>query len=236
MLPRPQLLDRISTGAPRPWVIELPVLLKRVKNPIPLLAKAVDYPAARAAHGERAGRYVTNCLVGFDCVRGDWGGPVGDGEVSDITLAWTLTVLRKDSGGLATYCDVRCEVRLTNGVDGIQRGEPDGVESPPRGRIEISGYEAPSDHYSNVPAITRSARGDHAEATDDRRFLHYFRIRTQANEEGAVTNALYGKINGQLNGDFRYYLNLKPNDRNVEFDPKRNLLTEVSRAAQPTEP
>jgi len=62
------------------------------------------------------------------------------------------------------------------------------------------------------------------ESTDDQHYLYYFCIRTQTNEVGQVTNALYGKIYGQINGSFTYFLNPTPNDRNVEHDPKRNVF------------
>jgi hypothetical protein len=38
--------------------------------------------------------------------------------------------------------------------------------------------------------------------------------------------AHYGKIYGDFM-NFTYYLNPTPNDRNVEFDPKRNLFTNL---------
>jgi hypothetical protein len=42
---------------------------------------------------------------------------------------------------------------------------------------------------------------------------------------GNAKSALYGKIYGDtMMMNFHYYLNPTPNDRNVEFDPKQNLL------------
>ena len=35
---------------------------------------------------------------------------------------------------------------------------------------------------------------------------------------------------------FTYYLNPAPNDRNVEFDPKQNLFTNLKRTEQVTAP
>ncbi len=42
-------------------------------------------------------------------------------------------------------------------------------------------------------------------------------------ERGNIVSAHYGKIYGDFM-QFSYYLNPTPNDRNVEFDPKQNLL------------
>ncbi|MCW5550774.1 MAG: hypothetical protein KIS67_01275 [Verrucomicrobiae bacterium] len=55
---------------------------------------------------------------------------------------------------------------------------------------------------------------------------YYFRANTVLDENGNVKSALYGKIYGDFM-QFRYYLNPTPNDRNVEFVPKRNLLKEL---------
>ena len=50
-------------------------------------------------------------------------------------------------------------------------------------------------------------------------------MRTVLDENGNVKSALYGKIYGDpMQMNFRYYLNPTPNDRNIEFDPKQNLL------------
>jgi hypothetical protein len=52
---------------------------------------------------------------------------------------------------------------------------------------------------------------------------YFFRVRTILDEHGNVKSALYGKIYGDFM-QFTYYLNPTPNHRNVEFDPKQNLL------------
>ena len=54
----------------------------------------------------------------------------------------------------------------------------------------------------------------------------YFRVRTKLDESGNVVSARYGKIYGDL-AQFTYYFNPTPNDRNVEFDLKQNLMTNL---------
>ena len=54
-------------------------------------------------------------------------------------------------------------------------------------------------------------------------------------KDGNVKSALYGKIYGGFM-QFRYYLNPTPNDRNVEFDPKQNLLQGLKPTEQVTAP
>jgi hypothetical protein len=52
---------------------------------------------------------------------------------------------------------------------------------------------------------------------------YFFRVRTMLDDKGNVKSALYGKIYGDFM-QFSYYLNPTPNSRNVEFDPKQNLM------------
>ena len=52
---------------------------------------------------------------------------------------------------------------------------------------------------------------------------YFFRVRTAKDHEGNIVSAHYGKIYGDFM-QFTYYLNPTPNDRNIEFDPKQNLL------------
>ncbi len=66
---------------------------------------------------------------------------------------------------------------------------------------------------------------------------YFFRVRTVIDEKGAVKSSLYGKIHGDFVIDpinsktmiiiFTYYLNPTPNSRNIEFDPKQNLLKDL---------
>ena len=66
-------------------------------------------------------------------------------------------------------------------------------------------------------------------------FGYSIRVRTVLDENGNVKSSLYGKINGDIRFyvgtkvprsgiGFTYCLNPTPNDRNIEFDPKHNLL------------
>ena len=49
-------------------------------------------------------------------------------------------------------------------------------------------------------------------------------VSTVLDANGNVKSALYGKIYGDFM-KFTYYLNPTPNSRNMEFDPKNNLLS-----------
>ena len=74
---------------------------------------------------------------------------------------------------------------------------------------------------------------------------YFFRVRT-AEENGRIISANYGKITGDIGIDprdaknctvtFTYYLNPTSLDRNMECDPKRNLLQGLSWEENPREP
>ena len=78
---------------------------------------------------------------------------------------------------------------------------------------------------------------------EDQSYL--FRVRTRK-LDGKIVSSLYGKIHGDIAFDvinsptallfFTYYLNPEPNSRNMEFDPKRNLLKNITRLEQVNQP
>jgi hypothetical protein len=204
------------------WSIQIPILLKPIRHQIPVCLKQVENPYVDL--WETVGKYRLDSTASYDMLKGVFLPPYGKGEVADMEFNWKMTIHAANKGGRALEYDTLCEIRMTNIVDGICRGTPDGTENGQRGSAYISAYEAPANGYTNAILFYRNVRGTKAEDNDDKHYLYYFRIRTQTNETGNVTNALYGKIYGQINGNFTYYLNPMPNDRNVEFDPKRNLF------------
>jgi hypothetical protein len=220
------------------WEVEIPVLLKRIRKPIPLYGKTVEYVEMRKKSKDKVGPYTLSSLVAYDLQKGEMLPPDGKGEVSDIGFEWKMAIHATNKLGRALDYDTLCEVRMTNVVDGIRRGALDGGigEHRDEGSAYISAYEAPREGYTNAITFYRNVRGTKAESNDDQHYLYYFRIRTQTNEMGQVTNAFYGKIYGQINGSFTYFLNPTPNDRNVEFDPKRNLFTNLGEFEQADRP
>jgi hypothetical protein len=71
---------------------------------------------------------------------------------------------------------------------------------------------------------------------------YFFRVRTVLDEQGRIKSALYGKISGDIKFGvnrvirFNYYLNPTSLDRNLEFDPKRNLFTRLRSLEEINEP
>lgn len=80
---------------------------------------------------------------------------------------------------------------------------------------------------------------------DKEDFNYFFRVRTR-NIDGKIVSTNYGKIDRDIKFDiinsdtallfFTYYLNPRSNDRNMEFDPKQNLFTDLPDQEKVTAP
>ena len=200
------------------WVPENPtieVVLKRIKNPIPMYAKGVglvrglDIP-------------VLGKEVGFDLIESDWVAPHGRGRVSDFIFKMELRFVNLD--------DFDCSVTISfsnegDGLIGVKKPLNLGSElrldylAPPQGYTAVLVKNAFS--HSPVEAMTTGF---------DLEQNYYFRVRTALDEKGEIESSHYGKIHGDFEFSpyqqirFRYYLNPTPNDNNLEFDPERNLF------------
>ncbi len=207
----------------RPWNPTVTAVVRRVGNPIPMYARRVHtvIPAL-------------DQFVGFDLVKGDWLAPYGDGAVADVTFQ-----MKK------RYVDIRhfdssLDLVLTNRADGLQ-GTSLALFQPSGFKLlrfaPVGGYVIADFHLSE--SSTNYFRPDEQQS-------FYFRVRTVTNESGELTSALYGKIRSYIGFDvrrektgtisFTYYLNPTPNDRNLEFDPKRNLFKDLKPGESPTDP
>lgn len=183
-----------------PWNPGIEITLDRIVDPIPMYAKSVE-----------KGPPVFNQPVGYDLMLGDWVAPNGRGQTTDIIF--TAEYHKKS---LQDY-DYKLIVSFPNAGDGIQefKAGGGGLRSP---------YEAVENGYE--PQLTRlniSHPGQPLVFDYDKSRNYFFRVRTLLDANGNVKSALYGKIYGDFM-HFTYYLNPTPNSRNVEFDPKQNLL------------
>jgi hypothetical protein len=177
------------------------IALDRIVNPIPMYAKSIE-----------KGPPIFNQPVGYDLVVGDWVAPNGRGQTTDIIF--TVEYHKKS---LQDY-DYKLTVSFPNAGDGIQefKASGGGLRSP---------YEATENGYE--PQLTRlnvSHPGQSLVFDYDKSRNYFIRVRTSLGVNGNVNSALYGKIYGDFM-HFTYYLNPTPNSRNVEFDPKQNLLS-----------
>jgi hypothetical protein len=197
------------------------LVLKQIINPIQMYARKarIDLP-------------VTDQPAGFDLVAFDWVSPYGNGRNSD--LIFTL------SRQFNSRTDFRSAltIKFTNDSDGIQPVFADGQYGSAL-RLPRSASEGP---YENSWSRENSAVSPMKIRKDQN---YFYRVRT-IREDGKIKSALYGKIYGEIQFDvinsknaiimFTYYMNPTPNDRNIEFDPKRNLFTNLKPEERVTEP
>ena len=210
----------------QPWNPTIPVVLKRIRNPVPMYAKRsyVSLP-------ER------DQWFGFDLEVADWVAPNGRGSIADIELLGTGEVIdeRNYTG--------RLRMRFPGKGNGlIMHRVPDQPQvSAPR-----LPYTAPEVGYESEYVWERMRRVDDTSPTgviyrdgQDETENFFLRVRSKWDEEQQLTSAWYGKLHGPtkafvitrfLEGgpwkmalQFTHYVN-PDGTRNVEFDPKQNLL------------
>jgi hypothetical protein len=232
------------------------VSLPRKVNPIPLYAlrcegsEGFDFP-------------LNNVWVGFDFEVADWVVPHGKGRTADILLRfkneykglkdsrmslneriefhksfylkrneeWTMEKFQVSYG----KWDGVLEVSFPNQGDGIFE-EKRFLEysqlkmphmAPEDGYVATWRYEASNYHYKP----RREKVG------------FFLRTRVKRDLQGGIVSANYAKFIGDLNVDaatgrleFVYYFNPAPNNRNLEFDPKKNLFPSRKPGAKIYEP
>lgn len=207
--------EKVENGR---WTPENPVIdyvLKKKRNPIPLHAaillggSALELPSAGTAYG-------------FDLLEKDWVAPHGKGRHSDL-----LFFLERRYENVYDL-DCALTVSFSNANDGF-------IEVP---RSEKYGsfmrldYLAPESGYQ--PVIKKTIAADpitKKRATNISDEMNYFlRLRTVVDESGKIMQANYAKIHGDFRFwhnnviIFQYYYNSEANNRNLEFDPKKNLF------------
>jgi hypothetical protein len=206
-----------TKGRWQPDPLTLKVVIKQVVNPIPMYAQRVN----RAVPAQ-------NEDLGFDMFVGDFVTPYGHGRTADMTFRLEVSERAKKD------YDYRLNVVFPNRLDGILPFDP----SPHlKGSLLRSGYSAPDRGFLPGWSVTRVRRPGSAEQSnyDPEKHGYYIRIRTVTDNGGKILSANYGKIYGDFM-NFTYYVNPTPNDRNVEFDPKRNLFTNLKADERVTEP
>jgi hypothetical protein len=212
-------------------------VLREKRNPIPLHAKKY--------RGKLPG---LSKKFGFDFQAGDWVAPHGEGQTVDALFKATI-IRDKNSNKISG----EIEITFDNEGEGISIVNSDtGYNSLSE---LVMPHQAPLGLYEK--SISRLESG-YENKSKPRNTSYFFRTRKNKISAGK-TIYNYTKFNDGFNFvmgggeflkepyrkrfpkeyamvDFTYYFNPTPNDRNLEFDPKRNLLTNLEyeeRANQP---
>jgi hypothetical protein len=205
----------------QPWGQTNVLVVRRIVNPIPMYARAFSDGALPVPDNGKP--------VGFDLMEADWVAPHGQGRIADFifTVWWRFT--GHDSFGHPTW-EASMKLSFSNEGDGILE-IPVPIFAPPRGSVFRMPREAPLHGYRAV-LTWEGFRKEHYSPRIPEEMNYFFRVRTKE-AGGNLATALYGKIHGPVQISIRptkttiklaYYLNPTPNDRNTEFDPKRNLF------------
>ena len=221
--------DKVNKGRWEPWNPEITVTLPRIINPIPLYARKV-----------RATELPGMGPVGFDLMVSDWVAPHGKGKTADFICEVAAVVPVTDP---TKPFESVLTITFPNAGDGLHS-----LLAQPKQRLLELPRQAPQNNY--VPRLTkrvaRAAEGAALETNTREDQNYFFRVRTVLDPSGKVVSTLYGKIHGDITWDtlnsrsdhlqFTYYLNPRPLDRNLEFDPKRNLFPGRMNGTNVTEP
>lgn len=218
----------------RPTDLVITAALCKIEHPIPLFVKSATFlPGAVeiARNGEK---------VMYDLIKGDCLPPFGKGEVADVEFA-VLQQGVMEAGKNVFYTQERRKniVRMSF-VGDVDNGL---VMTRPREDAYLKVRSAPIDGYAKDFLFSEwyAYNLEKKEGHDQGRCFS-FRIRVKRNLQGEIESALYGKIYGdvrflyqaddyapdrwsrKVDGlSFLYYLNLNPNDRNLEWNMKNNL-------------
>lgn len=219
-----------QNGGFRPWNPTIDVVLKKVGNPIPMLVRRGN--RCRNSIGPTDDQLSKE--IGWDLIAGDWVAPHGAGTTADLLVRFESDFIDESNRSASAV------IRFGNPDDGLipipeLRGESSLLKFP---RIAPeAGYDLRKLEFSQ-----RTKDGALVITPDENLEGYFTRLRTETDEEGNVQSALYGKVTNPfelLENVFRgrshlflkfdYYLNLTPNDRNLEYDQKNNLAPETDK-------
>jgi hypothetical protein len=239
---------------------QLKLVLPRVLNPTPLYAWRTSGwmpPPAFPVHG---------AWCGFDFEAADWVAPHGRGKTADILFRFKNEFKGWDeiaySRGLPEkYFEELRKLHVARNEEfsfenfKIIAGRWDGVleisfPGEGGGILEEKGFlaysklkmphMAPADGYVSGWRYTSNNYSPRTYRDDVGFFL---RTRVKLDKDGKVVSANYAKVVRDLRLDaaigavaFAYYFNPTPNDRNLEFDPKKNLFPKDTKGTEVYDP
>lgn len=225
----------------------VPLVLPRILQPIPLHVLRADY-LQLPTQGE---------WLGYDLQEADFVPPHGKGKTTDIRfkygrefLGWKMNEKKMASARHANRDKTEDEIRFFYGkwrglLDVSFPGEKEGVVTEAErywfyGQLRLP-HLAPETGYA--PSLRfESEIGVPYGKKDPRLVGYYLRTRVQLDADGDIISANYAKIYDEIRFDARgtvsfwYYYNPTPNNRNLEFDPARNLFPQSMKGANVANP
>jgi hypothetical protein len=184
--------------------------MKQIRNPVPMFYKEIEWTTVP----------LFDVPVGYDLERGDWVEPHGHGKVHDFMFTMVCRFENQ------TDAEAQYTLSFSNPDDGIQEFMPDADEQS----SFRWPFSAPSDGYQPTLEKMVSYLPDKGYKTTVKEEMNYiFRVRTVRDSEGRVTQAMYGKIRGEIeiarSGaiQFRYWFN-PDGSPNLEEDRRQNLF------------
>ena len=216
----------LENGRWEPWDATYTTNLRPILNPVPFYAKMgwAEIP-------------LIGKPCGYDLQKGDWVSPYGKGLTSDLVFMLQRRYISRQD------FDVNVSVSFSNKLDGIQD-----AQMPEIGRYSAFKWPRLAPENGYLPTLNSHFGSDpkagfKQSASEEQMYL--IRVRT-IEQDGHIVSALYGKIKGGLQlapsnsktckVELNYYLNPTALDRNMECDPKRNLLSGLSWEESPREP
>jgi hypothetical protein len=221
-------------------------VLPKITHPIPLFVLRSGFEKQDSEQLRR--RLDSGEPVGFDLEAGALVGPYGTGKVADILFrirsefkGWLRSdseiskarqhpVNRTRSEDFFRYWngkwDGRLEISFVGGKEGLVEEKE---RFRPYSQLKMP-HSAPVNGYASTRHYTANNYTERGKSLDSVDLGFFLRTRVKLNKEGEIIRANYSKVIGDFRFDargslgFTYYFNPVPNDRNLEFDPKRNLF------------
>jgi hypothetical protein len=218
-------------GRWQPWNPTVEIIMRPVGKSVALYAKTVHTQIP-----------ILDQPCGYDLEAGDWVSPYGKGMKKDFIF----TIHQKWRGNY-DY-DVQGELMFKNPLDGLME-----TSIPDIGKNSVFRWErlAPGNGYEPKFQLQNTWYPSGSGKKPVRSFKspdvwdgYFFRVRT-VEQDGQIVSTHYGKIRGGIavypndpkpKIAFTYYFNPTPNDRNLEWDQKRNLFGGITDMETPREP
>jgi len=210
-------LGKHKEGKWIPWHQVVELKLRKKGSPIPMYAKKLESLILP----------VVASPVGYDLMAGDWVSPHGKGLISDIEFT-----LQREIRGNFDF-DWQLTAKLPGEGNGLSAILPS--ELAPESELHFP-RSAPADGYAinDVVLGYKYSKSGIWETNSTSSTNFFFRVRAEYDENKHLRDALYGKLLGpikvRVQGTktaklyFTYYLNPTSLDRNMEFEPKKNLF------------